>query len=108
MTNLWEEQEQGAQPLLVGNSPHPGAKYLGVSSHHRRICLLAKDNLGDVLPLPVLSLTVLPSRWALVLCMVASDSLSKQHFTERRSLFYNMCPVRLTFKRISHLETFPL
>lgn len=108
MTNLWEEQEQGAQPLLVSNSPHPGAKCLGMSSHHRRISLLAKENLGDVFPLPVLPLTVLPSKRALVLCMVASDSLSKQHFTERKSLFYNMCPVRLTFKRMSHLETFPL
>lgn len=108
MTNLREKQEQDAQPLLIGNSPHPGAKCLGISSHHRRISLLTKENLGDVLPLPVLPLTVLPSRQALVLCAVASDSLSKQHFTERKSLFYNMCPVRLTFKRMSHLEIFPL
>lgn len=61
---------------------------------------------GGALPLPTLPPMVSEQVGRGALCTVASEPLSKQHFTERESLFYYVCPVRLTFKRMSHLEIF--
>lgn len=79
-----------ALPLPVSSSPPTGAECVGMSSHARGFPPHQEEP-GELM----LPLTFLPSRpGSGALCVVASDSLSKQHFTKRESLFCSMCVQR--------------